>query len=156
MIWDRQEGETVNQYCWFNEFLLHNDLSLKNFYETIQEPSEDIHKKSQKNKKIPTYYTVYKWSSCNNWIKRKEAYIKHKNEEQRHRLEEEDYKNKETIHQKKNNIILKLLNKLEQELDDDLVSGYQSNQFTNAITNLLDDNRKDIGSPTEITENKTQ
>lgn len=155
MIWDRQEGETVNQYCWFQEFLQHDDYSLKNFHEKLNMEGMEKEQKSQKKKKIPTYKTIQNWSSCNNWMKRKEAYNIHKVEQQTHRLEEAEYKNKELINQKKNTIILKLLNRLDKEIDNEL-SGYQSNQFTSAITNLLDDNRKDLGKATSITENKSQ
>lgn len=156
MIWERQEGETPNQYYWFHEFLQHNDYSLLKFHEKLNENTSKSKGKNQKYKKIPTYNTIAKWSSCNKWMKRKEAYEIYKVEQQTHRLEEAEYKNKEIIHQKKNVLITKALTKVEEEFEHGTLSGYQWSNWVTGIAKLLDDNRIDVGKATSITENKSE
>ena len=156
MEWDQIEGETANQYYWFNEFLSHNDMSLKHFHEKVNKYATKSEQESQKKIKVPTYRTIQKWSSCNNWMKRKESFIIYKSEQQRHRLNEADYENKERIHQKKNLLITKALEKVEEEFNNGTLSGYQWSNWVNGISKLLDDNRIDMGSPTQITENKAE
>ena len=156
MIWERQEGETPNQYCWFQEFLQHNDYSLKNFHEQVSKNATEMEQESQKKIKTPKYSTIQKWSSYNNWMKRKEAYTIYKSEQQTHRLEEAEYKNKERIHQKKNVLITKALTKVEEEFDRGTLSGYQWSNWINGIAKLLDDNRIDLGKATSITRNKSE
>lgn len=155
-LWDRQEGETANQYCWFNEFLLHNDYSLKNFYEKVNEESIESEQESQKNKKIPTYRTIQKWSSCNNWIKRKEAYKEDECKQLRCHLQELQMNKIEEQFERKTEQIDNILTLMDNQFKQGTLSCYQASQGANAISTLKDDNRKDLGEPTEITENKSQ
>ena len=70
-IWEKQEGETPNQYCYFLEFLKFPTYNLKDFHDYLCEKS----KKEQKGAKPVTYKTIGKWAGekCNKWRVRKEA-----------------------------------------------------------------------------------
>ena len=69
-IWEKQKGETPNQYCYFQEFLKWPTFNLKDFHrhlcETYQNPTKP-------NAKPPKYNTITGWSSENKWTARKEA-----------------------------------------------------------------------------------
>ena len=68
--WEKQKGETPNQYCYFQEFLKFPTFNLKDFHkylcETYQHPTKP-------NVKPPKYNTITGWSSENKWTSRKEA-----------------------------------------------------------------------------------
>ena len=71
-IWEKQKGETPNQYCYFLEFLKYPTTSLKAFHEHLcTQYSKGLN--STEQAKIPKYQTIKNWSSCNEWTKRKEA-----------------------------------------------------------------------------------
>ena len=67
--WEKQDGETPNQYCYFLEFLEFPTFNLKDFHDHLCEKN----KKEQKGTKVVTYGTLRKWArdSCNKWRIRK-------------------------------------------------------------------------------------
>ena len=70
--WEKQKGETPNQYCYFQEFLKYPTFNLKAFHQHLCEGYQNSLTDTDKAK-IPSYQTVKKWSSCNKWTARKEA-----------------------------------------------------------------------------------
>ena len=63
--WEKQEGETPNQYCYFLEFLEFPTFNLKDFHDHLCENLQ----KSTKINKLVKYQTIRKWAgeSCNKW-----------------------------------------------------------------------------------------
>ena len=70
-IWEKQEGETPNQYCYFREFLKYPTYNLKDFHDFLCTDS----KLRQDEAKIVSYKTIRRWATekCNKWKSRKEA-----------------------------------------------------------------------------------
>lgn len=70
-IWEKQEGETPNQYCYFQEFLKYPTYNLKDFHDFLCTDS----KLRQDGAKIVSYKTIRRWATekCNKWKSRKEA-----------------------------------------------------------------------------------
>ena len=70
-IWEKQEGETPNQYCYFQEFLKFPTYNLKDFHDYLCNDS----KMRQDGAKIVSYKTIRRWATekCNKWKSRKES-----------------------------------------------------------------------------------
>lgn len=146
-IWEKQKGETPNQYCYFLEFLEYPTNNLKDFHNHLCEKD----KQGLLRANVPAYKTIRNWSgpACNKWKERKAE--KRASEKQDildtlHELDKEDaieeYKAKKRINKK-------LLDRIEREIDTQPMS-----QLTQGITGfktLKDDNRVDKGEATEIT-----
>ena len=114
--WEKQEGETPNQYCYFLEFLEFPTFNLKDFHQHLCE----LHKNSQKftdKSKITSYDVLRKWAgdACNKWKVRKEAKRQSEKEDLLETLHELDKQDKIDNFKKKNNIKKKLLDRLEKE-----------------------------------------
>ena len=148
--WEKQKGETPNQYCYFLEFLKFPTFNLKAFHDHLCEE----HKKTQSNTKIVTYDTIRKWAGdkCNKWHTRKSAKRQSEKEdllETLHELDKEDAIEEFLL---KKSIKKKLLKRLEQDADYEKYS--QLKHGADAYTILNDDNRVDKEEPTSYTSQK--
>ena len=148
--WEKQKGETPNQYCYFLEFLEYPTFNLKDFHEHLCE----LHKNSQKltdKSKITSYDVLRKWAgeSCNKWRIRKEAKRKSEKEDVLDTLHELDKETKIEEFQTKQRINTKILSRIEREVDDNALS--QIAQGIQGYKTLKDDNRVDMGEATDFT-----
>ena len=71
-VWEKQKGETPNQYCYFQEFLKYPTFNLKEFHKHLCNEYQKVLGSNDKAK-IPKLQTIRNWSSCNKWTTRKEA-----------------------------------------------------------------------------------
>ena len=149
-IWEKQKGETPNQYCYFLEFLQFPTYNLKDFHQHLCEHGIAGHKGA----KIAAYKTLRNWAgdSCNKWHSRKEAKrIADKEDllETLHELDKQDLIEEYLL---KKSIKRKLLKRLEKEVDYEKYS--QLKHGADAFTILNDDNRVDKEEPTTFTNQK--
>ena len=146
-IWDRQKGETANQYCYFLEFLEYKTNDLKEFHQHLCEKD----KQGQLRTKVPAYKTIRNWSGpkCNKWKERKSA--KRAAEKQDildtlHELDKEDAIEEYLLKKSFKN---KLLNRLEREAETERFS--QLKHGVSAYVDISNDNRVDKHEPTSYT-----
>ena len=149
-IWEKQDGETPNQYCYFLEFLEYPTFNLNEFHQHLCENLQE----STKIHKVPKYQTIRKWAGekCNKWRIRKEAKRASEKQEIQDTLQELDKETRIKEFQAKQRITDKLLERIEREIDDNALS-----QITHGIQGyktLKDDNRTDMGEATEITQSE--
>ena len=146
-IWEKQKGETPNQYCYFLEFLEYPTFSLKDFHNHLSEKN----KKEQKGTKIVSYGTLRKWAmeSCNNWHARKQAKRASEKRDLIETLRELDKEDKIEEFKLKKSFKNKLLNRLNQEAETEKYS--QLKHGVDAYVNINDDNRVDKEEPTTFT-----
>lgn len=152
-IWEKQDGETPNQYDYFLEFLKFPTYNLKDYHTHLCE----LHQNSQKftnKKKITSYDVIRKWAgdSCNKWKERKIAKRKADNDDIQETLHELDKEDAIEEYQTKKRIIKELLNRIECEVDTQPMS--QLAQGVDGYRKLKDDNRIDKGEATEVTNTK--
>ena len=149
-VWERQEGETPNQYCYFLEFLEYPTFNLKQFHDHLCEKN----KKEQKGTKVVTYGTLRKWArdSCNKWQVRKEAKRQAEKDDILDTLHELDKQVKIDNFIKKNSIRKKLLERLDNEAEFEKYS--QLKHGVDAYVNMSDDNRIDMEEPTTFANQK--
>ena len=148
--WERQDGETPNQYCYFLEFLEYPTFNLKQFHNHLCEKN----KKEQNGTKVVTYGTLRKWArdSCNKWQVRKEAKRAAEKDDLLETLHELDKEQKIENFKRKNNFKNKLLERLEKEAEYEKYS--QLKHGVDAYVNISDDNRIDMEEPTTFTNQK--
>ena len=148
--WEKQEGETPNQYCYFLEFLEYPTFNLKDFHDYLCEKN----KKAQKGTKVVTYGTLRKWArdACNKWRVRKEAKRQSEKDDLLDTLHELDKQDKIDNFIKKNSIKKKLLERLEKEAEYEKYS--QLKHGVDAYVNMSDDNRIDMEEPTTFASQK--
>ena len=151
--WEKQEGETPNQYCYFLEFLEFPTFNLKDFHDHLCE----LHKSSQKftdKSKITSYAVLRKWAgdSCNKWRVRKEAKRQAEKDDILDTLHELDKEVKINNFKRKNNFKNKLLERLEKEAEYEKYS--QLKHGVDAYVNISDDNRIDMEEPTTFANQK--
>ena len=152
-IWERQKGETPNQYCYFLEFLEYPTFNLKDFHQHLCE----LHKNSQKftdKSKITSYDVLRKWAgeSCNKWRIRKAAKRESEKDDLLETLHELDKEDKIDNFKLKNSFKKKLLDRLEKEAEFEKFS--QLKHGVDAYVNMSDDNRIDMEEPTTFTNQK--
>lgn len=151
--WEKQKGETPNQYCYFLEFLEFPTFNLKDFHQHLCE----LHKNSQKftdKTKITSYDVIRKWAgeSGNKWRIRKEAKRISEKEDLLETLHEIDKQDKIENFKLKNSFKKKLLDRLEQEAEYEKFS--QLKHGVDAYVNMSDDNRIDMEEPTTFSNQK--
>ncbi len=151
--WEKQEGETPNQYCYFLEFLEFPTFNLKDFHDHLCE----LHKNSQKftdKSKITSYAVLRKWAgdACNKWRVRKEAKRQSEKDDILDTLHELDKEVKINNFKRKNNFKNKLLERLEKEAEYEKYS--QLKHGVDAYVNISDDNRIDMEEPTTFASQK--
>ena len=148
--WEKQEGETPNQYCYFLEFLEFPTFNLKDFHDHLCEKN----KKEQKGTKVVTYNTIRKWArdACNKWRVRKEAKRQSEKDDILDTLHELDKEVKINNFKRKNNFKNKLLERLEKEAEYEKYS--QLKHGVDAYVNISDDNRIDMEEPTTFASQK--
>ena len=146
-IWDKQKGETPNQYCYFLEFLKYPTNDIKGFQEHLCEKE----KQGVLRSKPPAYKTIINWSgpACNKWIERKAAKRAAEQQDILDTLHELDKEDQIAEYILKKSIKQKLLNRLEREAETERFS--QLKHGIDAYTNLNDDNRVDKHEPTTYT-----
>ena len=149
-IWEKQEGETPNQYCYFQEFLEWPTFNLKEFHDHLC----DEYKKQQRNTKIVTYQTLRKWAGekWNKWHIRKEAKRQSEKDDLLETLHELDKEQKIENFKRKNSFKNKLLERLEKEAEYEKYS--QLKHGVDAYVNISDDNRIDMEEPTTFANQK--
>jgi hypothetical protein len=149
-IWEKQKGETPNQYCYFLEFLQFPTYNLKDFHDHLCENGIAGHKGT----KIAAYKTLRNWAgdSCNKWHSRKEAKRIADKEDLLETLHELDKQDAIEEYLLKKSIKRKLLKRLEKEADYEKYS--QLKHGADAFTILNDDNRVDKEEPTTFTNQK--
>ena len=148
--WEKQEGETPNQYCYFLEFLEFPTFNLKDFHDHLCEKS----KKEQKGAKPVTYKTIGKWAGekCNKWRVRKEAKRQAEKQDILDTLHELDKADKIEEFKKKKRFKQKLLDRLLIEAETAALS--QLRQGADAYIAMGDDNRVDKEEPTTYSNQK--
>ena len=149
-IWDKQKGETPNQYCYFLEFLEYPTFNLKDFHDHLCEE----HKKTQSNTKVVTYDTIRKWAGdkCNKWRDRKTAKRQAEKQDLLDTLHELDKQDKIEEFLLKKSFKRKLLDRLEKDSEFEKYS--QLKHGVDAYVNMSDDNRVDMEEPTTFTNQK--
>ena len=149
-IWEKQEGETPNQYCYFLEFLEYPTNNLKDFHDYLCEKS----KKEDKGGKPVTYKTIGKWAGekCNKWRVRKEAKREAEKQDILDTLHELDKADKIEEFKKKKLFKQKLLDRLVMEAETAALS--QLRQGADAYIAMGDDNRVDKEEPTNYSNQK--
>ena len=148
--WEKQEGETPNQYCYFLEFLEYPTFNLKDFHDHL---CENLHK-STSNNKVVKYQTIRKWAGdkCTKWRVRKEAKRQAEKQDLLDTLHELDKQEKIENFKLKNSFKKKLLDRLEKEAEFEKYS--QLKHGVDAYVNMSDDNRIDMEEPTTFTNQK--
>lgn len=148
--WEKQEGETPNQYCYFLEFLEFPTFNLKDFHDYLCEKS----KKEQKGAKPVTYKTIGKWAGekCNKWRVRKEAKRQAEKQDILDTLHELDKADKIEEFKKKKLFKQRLLDRLLMEAETAALS--QLRQGADAYIAMGDDNRVDKEEPTTYSNQK--
>ena len=148
--WEKQKGETPNQYCYFLEFLKFPTNNLREFHDHLCEE----HKKTQSNTKVVTYDTIRKWAGdkCNKWRDRKTAKRQAEKQDLLDTLHELDKQEKIENFKLKNSFKKKLLDRLEKEAEFEKYS--QLKHGVDAYVNMSDDNRIDMEEPTTFTNQK--
>ena len=149
--WEKQKGETPNQYCYFQEYLKFPTFNLKAFHEHLCTDYQKVLGGTDKGK-IPKYQTLKNWSSCNKWTVRKESKRTAEDQEileQLHEMEKEQkaktFRAKQEIEEKLlDNILIAI--ELEQPLS-------QINQGVQALKTLNEDKQLTQEKPTNY--NKT-
>ena len=149
-IWEKQKGETPNQYCYFLEFLKYPTYSLKDFHQHLCETYQNQPNHTEQAQKVPKYNTIKGWSACNDWTKRKEA--KRSQEhlniiETLHEIDKQDTINNFNA---KKEIKQKLLERIRRDIDMDLPLS-QINQGIQGLKTLHEDDLLDQEKATEYT-----
>ena len=153
-IWKKQKKEGSNAYCWFQEFLNYPTFELMRFCEHIQKNSEDIQKKSEKKVKIPTYYTISKWSSNFKWRKRKEAFLENEEEERTLYLRQLRLKHSREELDLLHEIKMTQLKNIRDQIRTGQKSGYDFNQNMQGIKVINDMDLLELGEATENVQQK--
>ena len=140
---------TITAYCWFQEYLNYPTFEIMRFCEYIQKNSEDIQKKSEKKVKIPTYYTISKWSSNFKWRKRKEAYLENEEEERTLYLRQLRLKHSREELDLLHEIKMTQLKNIRDQIKTGQKSGYDFNQNMQGIKVINDMDLLELGEATE-------
>ena len=150
-VWEKQKGETPNQYCYFQEFLKYPTFNLKAFHEHLCKQYQKVLNSNEKAK-IPKLQTLRNWSSCNKWTTRKEAKRVTEDTEILQQLHEMEKEQKTRTFQAKQEIEEKLLGNIITaiELGQPLS---QINQGVQALKTLNEDKQLTQEKPTNY--NKT-
>jgi hypothetical protein len=150
-IWERQDGETPNQYCYFLEFLEFPTFNLREFHDHLCEENKKNQNGTNKGK-IVTYNTIRKWAreSCNNWRVRKEAKRASEKEDILNTLHEIDKQDTINNFNAKKEIKQKLLERIRRDIDMDLPLS-QINQGIQGLKTLHEDDLLDQEKATEYT-----
>lgn len=148
--WEKQEGETPNQYCYFLEFLEFPTFNLKDFHQHL---CDNRHESTSINK-VVKYQTLRKWAGekCNKWHIRKQAKRQSEKDDLLETLHELDKQDAIEEYLLKKSIKRKLLRRLEQEVEYEKFS--QLKHGADAFTIINDDNRVDKEEPTTFTNQK--
>lgn len=143
-IWEKQKGETPNQYCYFLEFLKFPTYSLKDFHQHLCDTYKNL---QESTIKPPKYTTVRGWSSDNKWMERKTEKRTSEDKdilETLHEIEKEDKIN-----------IFKSKQQIETELIENILTAIslgqplsQINQGIQALRTLNEDKQLSQEKPT--------
>lgn len=151
-VWLPQDFENDAQYEYFSLYLQQpSNTPIRKFHQNLVEDSKVLKDENLKNKKIPSVRTLEVWCSHNKWIARKDAYVFHRSQEIRENLEAMENAFVEKFHQKNFDLIDRAQERIWEEFEAGTISGYGMAQFTNAIRNLRDEYRLDMGKSTENT-----
>ena len=143
-VWEKQKGETPNQYCYFQEFLKYPTFNLKTFHQHLCDQYQKVLDSNDKAK-IPKLQTIRNWSSCNKWTIRKEARRVAEDTEILQQLHEMDKEQKARTFQAKQEIEEKLLDKIIEAIE----LGQPLSQINQGIQGL-----KTINEDKQLTQEK--
>ena len=143
-VWEKQKGETPNQYCYFQEFLKYPTFNLKTFHQHLCDNYQKILNTTEKAK-IPKYQTLKDWSSKNKWTIRKEAKRTTEDTEILEQLHEMEKEQKARTFQAKQEIEEKLLDKIIEAIE----LGQPLSQINQGIQGL-----KTINEDKQLTQEK--
>ena len=146
-IWEKQEGETPRQHCYFLEFLEFPTFNLKQFHEHLCETYQNLEKPSARP---PKYNTLIGWSSENKWTDRKTKKRLAEKEDILNTLHEIDKKDAIDNFNAKKEIKQKLLERIRRDIDMDLPLS-QINQGIQGLKTLHEDDLLDQEKATEYT-----
>jgi len=145
-IWEKQKGETPNQYCYFLEFLKFPTYSLKDFHKHLCNNYSKLPNITDKAK-IPRYETMKNWSSQNKWTSRKET-----------KRTAEDKDIQDTLHELEKQQKIDIFNskqQIEMELIENILTAInlgqplsQINQGVQALKTLNEDKQLTQEKPT--------
>lgn len=147
--WEKQKGETPNQYCYFQEFLKYPTFNLKAFHEHLCETYQNLQKPTAKP---PKYTTIRGWSSENKWTVRKESKRTAEDQEILEQLHEMEKEQKARTFQAKQEIENKLLDSIMMAIEFEQPLS-QINQGIQALKTLNEDKQLTQEKPTNY--NKT-
>ena len=143
-VWEKQKGETPNQYCYFQEFLKYPTFNLKTFHQHLCDNYQRL-LDSTEQAKVPKYQTLKNWSSCNKWTIRKEAKRTTEDTEILEQLHEMEKEQKARTFQAKQEIEEKLLDKIIEAIE----LGQPLSQINQGIQGL-----KTINEDKQLTQEK--
>ena len=141
-VWEKQKGETPNQYCYFQEFLKYPTFNLKTFHQHLCDTYKNL---SAPSAKPPKYNTIIGWSSENKWTIRKEARRVAEDTEILQQLHEMEKEQKARTFQAKQEIEEKLLDKIIEAIE----LGQPLSQINQGIQGL-----KTINEDKQLTQEK--
>ena len=148
-IWEKQKGETPNQYCFFQEFLKWPTYSLKEFHQHLCNTYQNLPRPTEKP---PKYNTIKGWSSDNKWSDRKAQKRIAEKQDELETLRELDKEDKVEEYKLKKAFKKKLLRRLVAEAETEKMS--QLRQGADAYVSMSDDNRVDKEEPTNYSNQK--
>lgn len=143
-IWERQQGETPNQYCYFLEYLKFPTFNLKAFHKHLCDNYSNLPNITSQAK-IPKYGTMKNWSSLNKWTTRKESKRAAEDTEILQQLHEMEKEQKARTFQAKQEIEEKLLDKIIEAIE----LGQPLSQINQGIQGL-----KTINEDKQLTQEK--
>ena len=146
--WDKQQGETPNQYCYFLEFLEFPTNNLKDFHQHL---CENRHQSTKINK-VVKYQTLRKMASQNGWKERKSAKRFAEKQDILDTLHELDKQDAIEEYKQKKRFKQKLLDRLEKEVEYEKFS--QIKHGVAAYVDINNDNRVDKEEPVTFTSQK--
>jgi hypothetical protein len=144
--WEKQKGETPNQYCYFLEFLDYPTNNLKQFHEYLCKKYEN----EQKGTKVPAYKTIRNWAreACNSWVIRKQSKRQSEKQDILDTLHELDKQDAIANFETKKKIKKDLLERISMDMNTGQPLS-QINQGIQALKILHEDDLLDQEEPTE-------
>ncbi len=142
--WEKQNGETPNQFCYFQEYLKFPTFNLKDFHQHLCENYKNEHKPTAKP---PKYNTIRGWSAENKWHIRKESKRTVEDQEILEVLHEKEKQQKIETFDAKQNIERELTKKIQKAIETGQPLS-QINQGIQALKILNEDKQLTQEKPT--------
>ena len=147
--WCKQEGETPNQFYWFQKYLNYPYNDITKFHKQMVKECEENGKKSTKTVPLCTLKTMYNWSYQNKWIKRKEEYVIWESEENTNYLRQVRLQNQKEEIDLLHQIKMMQLENIWKQVENGQLNGYNFNQNLQGIKVIEDMDKLSLGERTE-------